>query len=842
MNKVKSNYKLKISSDMVVTLLIIGLFFSPIFTSIQIVSAPDGDGVPMPSIDLEKYVWDGSTYQDADLPTGPYLSSFYDPVIFKFTIHNDGAIDLLYVNLTDTDMTSFYDNEACTDPAEFPTTLNIGETKTYYGKLSWAAGQHNNTATADEICTGVSDIDWANYFGATYTVDLEKYVFYGTYQDADVAPGPTIPGTADVLFKFTIHNTGDSALTGVVLTDTPVIATFYTDELCTVPAVFPTTLGVGETKTYYAKMPWASGAQYDNACVTSTEGAGDCDPANYFGESCECQPEVWIDDNFDSNTPGWLITHFNIKQMALDSLESGGTAYVYGGIYYGDIIIDDIPCCDNTGITQKGEYGCFPIDESAVITGSEIIKVNDVTIKYLEYTPNINGSIIVFPDVCGTIIRCNKFNKDCIDEAIGVKSYSDCGVNAEFNWWGVPDGPNGGNMDDGAIADGQGVKVIGDVDVEPWLGIHAEINQPDDPTTVKIGEPVHFDASGSFAYSFGECCQNPEELPMQYLWNFGDGKFSSNLAPIHIFYEPGTYEVTLTVDAPGIPGLYANIMYDWAYVTIHVVTEDTTLTANADGGNLGGYETIVNEPIQLNGDAYGGNGEYTWHWNFGDQTADSNMQNPIHTYTQPGTYTATLTVISDGETATDIAEVRVYDIDELFVTINDANTMTGIETMFTASINGGTPPYTINWDFGDGSTSQENSPTHIYNNPGIYTVTVTVTDNKQKTATDTAKITVDEENIIQEAEIKDVKGGLGIKATIDAGDNECYWEISIDGKYVLSGGEKSGTINPNEQKTVKLGYTTRAYGRVYITVTAEYTTKEYKAFALGPFYFNLKEL
>jgi PKD repeat protein len=327
---------------------------------------------------------------------------------------------------------------------------------------------------------------------------------------------------------------------------------------------------------------------------------------------------------------------------------------------------------------------------------------------------------------------------------------------------------------------------------------------------------------------------------MQYLWDFDDGSQSANLVAIHAFEQAGTYLVTLMVDSSGIPGLYSNFMYDWAYVTIHVTTEDTTLTVNADGGNLGGYETIVNEPIQLNGDAFGGNGDYTWHWNFGDQTGDSTLQNPIHTYTEPGTYTARLTVISDGETATDTAQVTVYDIDELFVTINDANTIAGIETMFAASIKGGTPPYTVSWDFGDGSTSQENRPTHIYSSPGEYTVTVTVTDNKQKTDQDTAKITVEEGNIIEEAEIKEVNAGLGIKAVIDAGGNNCNWEITVEGKVFL-GGENSGTIDANTQETVKLGFSI-AIGEVNIIVKAAGIQKEYTAFALGPLYLNLHEV
>jgi len=67
-------------------------------------------------------------------------------------------------------MTAFYTNEACTTPASFPTTLAIGETKTYYGKLTWAAGQQEDEATADgtpPVGSDVSDKDKAYYFGAS---------------------------------------------------------------------------------------------------------------------------------------------------------------------------------------------------------------------------------------------------------------------------------------------------------------------------------------------------------------------------------------------------------------------------------------------------------------------------------------------------------------------------------------------------------------------------------------------------------------------------------------------------------------------------------------------------
>jgi protein-disulfide isomerase len=89
-------------------------------------------------------------------------------VILKFTIHNDGNVALTDVNLTDTHVTTFYTDEACTILAIFPTTLAVDETRTFYAELGWAAGQHTDTVTADgAVAAGcdVSDSDYANYFG-----------------------------------------------------------------------------------------------------------------------------------------------------------------------------------------------------------------------------------------------------------------------------------------------------------------------------------------------------------------------------------------------------------------------------------------------------------------------------------------------------------------------------------------------------------------------------------------------------------------------------------------------------------------------------------------------------
>ncbi len=49
---------------------------------------------------------------------------------------------------------------------------------------------------------------------------------------------------------------------------------------------------------------------------------------------------VWVDDDFNSSTPGWNMTHFDNIQNAIDSVDNYGTVYVFNGTYYENVLVD----------------------------------------------------------------------------------------------------------------------------------------------------------------------------------------------------------------------------------------------------------------------------------------------------------------------------------------------------------------------------------------------------------------------------------------------------------------------------------------------------------------------
>jgi len=138
----------------------------------------------------------------------------------------------------------------------------------------------------------------------------------------------------------------------------------------------------------------------------------------------------------------------------------------------------------------------------------------------------------------------------------------------------------------------------------------------------------------------------------------------------------------------------------------------------------------VNSPLTFTATVTGGTVPYSFSWDFGDGTAAGTTNPVIHTYATMGTKTVTLTV-TDSASATVVLSQTVNvagpSISVSFTA--GANPTVGSPVTFTATVTGGTSPYTFSWDFGDGSLSGTGNPvTHTYDSSGAKTVTLGVTD------------------------------------------------------------------------------------------------------------------
>ena len=111
-------------------------------------------------------------------------------------------------------------------------------------------------------------------------------------------------------------------------------------------------------------------------------------------------------------------------------------------------------------------------------------------------------------------------------------------------------------------------------------------------------------------------------------------------------------------------------------------------------------------------------------WDFNDGTT-SDQVSFKHTYNEPGTYKPSLTVTGEnGEIVTRDTTITVYPQPQAsFVVVNKEVYIPEEEAIF---INESSDAATYLWDFGDGNTSTETDPKHIYESAGFYDVELQV--------------------------------------------------------------------------------------------------------------------
>lgn len=215
--------------------------------------------------------------------------------------------------------------------------------------------------------------------------------------------------------------------------------------------------------------------------------------------------------------------------------------------------------------------------------------------------------------------------------------------------------------------------------------------------------------------------------PYTYAWDFGDGAVSTAQNPSHTYASAGTYRPLLTVrDA-------AQATAEDGSLSIRV-SPPGVLTADARADRTTGPLPLT---VAFTGTVSGGIPPYTYAWSFGDG-GQAATQNASHTYPTEGAYPVAFTVRDSASAAATDDHLTIY-VGSDFQASATGQPLSGaapLTVQFGAAASGGSPPYAYAWDFGDGSTSTLQNPSHTYGADGEYGVLLTAQDSIGRTATD----------------------------------------------------------------------------------------------------------
>ena len=232
---------------------------------------------------------------------------------------------------------------------------------------------------------------------------------------------------------------------------------------------------------------------------------------------------------------------------------------------------------------------------------------------------------------------------------------------------------------------------------------------------------ISFDASIS---------EDADNNIVSYEWDFnGDGEVDETGDKIeHFFRETGEYNILLRIiDADGYQDT-ENIR-----VLVRKQSLSAVITANPETAEMpcqvdfdGSLSDCDDEDCEIT----------AYEWNFGDSTgsqlAGAHMP---HRFSRIGKYIVNLTVHTNKNTK-DTVEKHIFCRETPLKACFSASRTTG-EAPMTVSLDPSCSTGTVqkwSWDFGDGILSSRVNTTHTFNEPGNYTTTLTIVDEKNNVA------------------------------------------------------------------------------------------------------------
>jgi PKD repeat protein len=229
---------------------------------------------------------------------------------------------------------------------------------------------------------------------------------------------------------------------------------------------------------------------------------------------------------------------------------------------------------------------------------------------------------------------------------------------------------------------------------------------------------------------------------VSYTFTFGDGTSVTSPVPIvtHTYTTVGKFVASLVVtDDDGAPS--AAVL-----TSVQVEPNKPPKAALKASETTGKAPFLVTFDASRSKDSDGTIASYTF--TFGDGSSVT-TSNPVvtHTYVSAGKYTAGVVSTDNAGGASSPATAGVEAIaNEPPTAAFRAEPSTGtapLSVTFTdQSKDSDGQVVAVRWNFGDGATTTERNPTHLYIAPGKFVVTLTATDDNGATAEKTGKVEV----------------------------------------------------------------------------------------------------
>jgi gliding motility-associated-like protein len=239
-------------------------------------------------------------------------------------------------------------------------------------------------------------------------------------------------------------------------------------------------------------------------------------------------------------------------------------------------------------------------------------------------------------------------------------------------------------------------------------------------------------------------------------WDFGDGALGSGFDVSHTYTTPGIYSVVVTVGTlDGCPPV-TKVFENWVEVLEISAGFSTDNNIACAGVDVALFSELDN-PL------------FEYSWDFGDGNS-SNVQNPIHQYSQGGIYDVTLS-LTDGFDCNESLTIQGFFIIEEAVadfSLEDDVIACwpadpGIISNVQVLPEGTGASYW--WDMGDGGVSEVPNPDYLYYAPGDYTISLLLTTANGCTATHSEDLHV--QGPYAEAIVSDTIVCLGDEVTFE---------------------------------------------------------------------------